>query len=101
MMTRTKSLLAATGVGLCALLVAGPAKAFIVFAPAAFAGVIIGAVAFGTLLGGTAVANRWLYAPPPPVAYGPAVYTSAGYANGCYPATVRIHGHIHHVQVCD
>jgi len=43
-MTRSKSLLAAAGVGVSALLVAAPAKAFIVFAPAAFAGVIIGAV---------------------------------------------------------
>jgi hypothetical protein len=101
MMTRTKSLLAATGVGLSALLVAAPAKAFIVFAPAAFAGVIIGAVAFGSLFGGAAVANHWFYTPPPPAAYGPAVYTSAGAANGCYPASVRIHGHIHHVEVCD
>jgi hypothetical protein len=100
MMTRTKSLLAATGVGLSAFLVAAPAKAFIVFAPAAFAGVIIAAVAAGTLFGGAAVANNWFSAPQQP-AYGPAVYTSAGYANGCYPATVRIHGKIHHVQVCD
>jgi hypothetical protein len=99
-MTRTKSLLAAGGVGLCALLAAAPAKAFIVFAPAAFAGVIIGAVAFGSLVGGAAVANHWFFAPPA-AAYGPAVYTSAGGANGCYPASVRINGHIHHVQVCD
>lgn len=98
-MTRTKSLLAAAGVGLSAFLVAAPAKAFIVFAPAAFAGVIIGAVAAGALFGGTAVANNW-FGPPAP-AYGPAVYTSAGAANGCYPASVRIHGKIHHVQVCD
>ena len=34
-MTRSNSLLAAAGVGLSALLVAAPAKAFIVFAPAA------------------------------------------------------------------
>ena len=99
-MTRTKSLLAATGVGLSAFLVAAPAKAFIVFAPAAFAGVIIAAVAAGTLFGGAAVANNWFYTQPAP-AYGPAVYTSAGYASGCYPATVRIHRKIHHVQVCD
>jgi hypothetical protein len=96
MMTRTKSLMAATGVGLSAFLVAAPAKAFIVFAPAAFAGVIIGAVAFGTLLGGAAAASHWFYTPPPAT-----VYVSPTAAPGCYPATVRIHGHIHHVQVCD
>ena len=99
-MTRTKSLLAAAGVGVSALLVAAPAKAFIVFAPAVFAGVIIAAVAAGSLFGGAAAANHW-FSPPPPIASGPAVYTSSGAANGCYPAAVRIHGHIHHVQVCD
>ena len=95
-MTRTQSLLAATGVGLSAFLVAAPAKAFIVFAPAVFAGVIIGAVAFGSLLGGAAVANHIWYSAPPA-----AVYVSPTAAPGCYPAAVRIHGHIHHVQVCD
>ena len=98
-MTRTKSLLAAGGVGVSALLVAAPAKAFIVFAPAVFAGVIIAAVAAGSLFGGAAAANHWFS--PPPIASGAAVYTSSGAANGCYPAAVRIHGHIHHVQVCD
>jgi len=98
-MTRTKSLMAAAGVGLSALLVAAPAKAFIVFAPAVFAGVIIGAIAFGSLVGGAAAVNHWFF--PPPFAARPAVYTSSGAANGCYPAAVRIHGHIHHVQVCD
>jgi hypothetical protein len=97
MMTRAKSLLAAAGVGLSALLVAAPAKAFIVFAPAAFAGVIIGAVAAGTLFGHAAAVNHWFTWPAPPGA----VYTSAGEVNGCYPAAVRIHGRIHHVQVCD
>jgi hypothetical protein len=97
MMTRSKSLLAAAGVGVSALLVAAPAKAFIVFAPAAFAGVIIGAVAAGSLFGHVAAVNHWFTTPAPPAA----VYTSAGEAKGCYPAAVRIHGHIHHVQVCD
>ena len=96
-MTRTKSLLAAGGVGLSALLVAAPAKAFIVFAPAVFAGVIIAAIGAGSLFGGAAAVNHWFFPPPA----RPAVYTSSGAANGCYPAAVRIHGRIHHVQVCD
>lgn len=98
-MTRTQSLLAASGVGLSAVLVAAPAKAFIVFAPAVFAGVIIAAIGAGSLFGGAAAVNHWFY--PPPIASGPAVYTSSGAANGCYPASVRIHGRIRHVQVCD
>jgi hypothetical protein len=100
-MTRTKSLLAATGVGLSALLVTTSAKAFIVFAPAAFVAVVVGSVLFGGLVGGAAVNNYYAttYPPPPPPA---TVYvTRPGAAPGCYPATVRIHHVIHHVQVCD
>jgi hypothetical protein len=97
-----KSLLTATGIGLTAMLITTSAKAYIVFAPAAFAAATIGAVLFGVLVGGVAATNHyWYYAPPPP-AYGPAVYVSPTQSyGGCYPATVRIHHVLHHVQVCD
>jgi hypothetical protein len=61
-----RKLILGASVGVPALLAATGAKAFIVFAPAAFAGVVIGSIAFGALT--TALfGHAWIAPFEPPV----------------------------------
>jgi hypothetical protein len=93
MMTRMKSLALATGFSVPVIFAATAAKAYVVFAPWALAGVIGGAVALGGLLAGPwgpgayYGAPRYAYGPPAAYAYAPApAYAPGPYAYGP-PAT--------------
>jgi hypothetical protein len=98
MMTRTKAMLAAIGGSLPLIFAAaGPAKAFVVFAPAALAAALGGSVLFGGLVGNEVAANHYASAEPAPAS----VYVTRPGETGCHPATVRVHHQLHHVQVCD